>query len=125
MIGAFLASAFQNNAFQVGEQYGVWGATGGVEKRKHEIHKNQRPVIEQAISDAIAKVLGTDNPEPELQAAVYKRVKEPKNDFDYERLILEIQAQKLGQTIAEYENALYEARLKAELDDEETLLFLL
>ena len=121
MIGAFLASAFQNNAFLVGDQYGVWGASGGIEKRKNKVKRNERPQIESAIADAIDKITGVHP--SQIQTAKNETTRESKLStiYEFDSSHLEQQAIKLNQTIEEYKATL----IRAELDDEEALLLLL
>ena len=123
MIGAFLAAAFQNNAFQVGGEPApvTWGQTGGLEKRKHPVRKNQGPDIEKAINEAINKVTGVadviaDSPAKEYEPLVIKP-----SPYTFDDDLLQRQAKLLNQTIEEYRAAL----IQAELDDEEAILLLL
>lgn len=117
MIGAFLAAAFQNDAFFIGGEANTWGLSGGVEKRKNKLKKNERPVIEQAISEAIDKVTGVK------PVAVDQVKSTPKETpvYTFDTTHLEQRALELGQTIEDYKTAL----MLAERDDEETLLLLL
>jgi hypothetical protein len=127
MISAFLAAGFQNNAFQVGNQPvpTFWGETGGIGKRKHPVKKNEIPVIEQAISDAIDKVTGVIKPEPavitEAKHADQERIKALMALYKFDEIQLQNQAEALNQSIEQYRLAM----IQAELDDEETLLYLL
>ena len=128
MIGAFLAAGFQNNAFLVGGAPApvTWGQTGGLEKRKYPVKKNERPVIEQAIADAIDKVTGVVKPEPITPQPKYsdeeiKRYNALSALYKFDEIMLQRQADLLNQSIEEYRMAM----IQAELDDEETLLYLL
>lgn len=127
MIGAFLAAGFQNNAFYTSVEPTpvTWGRTGGLEKRKHPVKKNEKPVIEQAISDAIDKVTGVVKPEPailsEADRAEQERIKALLALYKFDEIQLQKQAEALNQSIEQYRLAM----IQAELDDEETLLYLL
>ena len=123
MIAAFLAAGFQNDAFQVGVEPTpiTWGLTGGLEKRKHPLKRNQTEDIEKAVNAAINKVTGVvdvvaDSPAKEYEPLVIKP-----SPYTFDDDLLQRQAKLLNQTIEEYRTAL----IQAELDDEETLLLLL
>lgn len=127
MIGAFLAAGFQNDAFYIGVEPPpiTWGGTGGIEKRKHPVKQNEKPAIEQAISDAIDKVTGVVKPKPvvisEAERAEQERIKALLALYRFDEIQLQKQAEALNQSIEQYRLAM----IQAELDDEETLLYLL
>ena len=123
MIGAFLAAGFQNNAFQVGGEPTpvTWGQTGGLEKRKHPVRKNQAPDIEKAINAAIDKVTGVVDVVAESPVKDYEPLVIKPSPYTFDDELLQRQAKLLNQTIEQYRAAL----IQAELDDEETLLLLL
>lgn len=121
MIGAFLAAGFQSNAFQTGGQPipVTWGNTGGIEKRKYPLKKNERSSIEAAVSNAISRI--TDPPEPSKKIQESQVRNREFNLYAFDEALLRKHAAQLNRDIEEYRHFL----MMAERDDEEALLLLL
>lgn len=91
-------------------------------KRKTPIKKNQDAEIEAQVQKAINKVFGIEEPESQVDESV-----KPQVDYTdkIQALMLEAHINALGRQVDEYERAIIAAEIAAELDDEETILFLI
>ena len=95
---------------------------GGIGKKKTPVKKNEQEDIEAQVQKAINKVFGIE--EPTEQVAETEPA--PVDYTDQIRaMMLEAHIAALGRQVDEYERAIIDAQIAAELDDEEAILFLL